>query len=225
MDVDVLRGGEGNGVRGVEDQFADGDGRVEVHGGFGDPCGIRRIRRLVVEDVDGLLPVDRLHRDVLRGLGRLVVVPRPNGALLQRGGHRLRAGAAGLPQCAREERGVAGVLDGRRARGAGEAIAHPVLRRHRVLRFAGMARAFDPCSDAAVRLLSGDQVAESPRRLVENVRDAVAAFRNGELRVREVLRPEQVDRREVADDAQVVRTAVVVGRIVPAAGKLKLLRV
>ena len=83
----------------------------------------------------------------------------------------------------------------------------------------------DPGSDAAVRLLREPQVFESPARLVENVRHAVAALRKIELPVAEVLRFQQIRRSQVTDDRQVAGTAVEVGRIVPAAGQEQRLRV
>ena len=82
-----------------------------------------------------------------------------------------------------------------------------------------MARAFDPGADAAVGLLSGEEVAEPPRRLVEDVGDAVAALGDGELRVGEVPGAQEVDGGEVADDAHVHGAAVVVAGVVPAAGE------
>ena len=82
-----------------------------------------------------------------------------------------------------------------------------------------MPHALDPRAHAAVLLLAGEQVAQAPFRLVEDVGDAVRVLGDRELAVAEVPRTHQVDGAEVVDDVEVHRTAVVVRRVVPAAHK------
>ena len=69
-----------------------------------------------------------------------------------------------------------------------------------------MPRRLDPRADAAVHRLGETEMVEPPVRLVENGSQTVRSL-------------DESESREVGDDGQVLRTAVVVSRVMPAAGK------
>ena len=56
-----------------------------------------------------------------------------------------------------------------------------------------------------------------PRRFIKNIRNTIAAFGNIELPVDEIFRFHQINCRQIADNTQMIRSAVVICRIVPAA--------
>lgn len=69
-----------------------------------------------------------------------------------------------------------------------------------------MPRRLDPRANTAVHRLGETEMVELPVRLVENGSQTVRSL-------------DESESREVGDDGQVLRTAVVVSRVMPAAGK------
>ena len=74
-----------------------------------------------------------------------------------------------------------------------------------------------PGADSSLRLLERQKVFQPPCGFIENIGNSVAALRNIELSIHKVLRLQEIDGCQIADNAQMIRPPVVVGGVMPAA--------
>ena len=86
---------------------------------------------------------------------------------------------------------------------------------------AGVTGSLNPRSDSAVGLLGLYQMTHAPKRLVENIGNSIAGFRNRKLTVEKFIGIKQVHQRQSARNYQVHGTAVVVRRIMITSGQMQ----
>ena len=190
---------------------------MEVDGGLDEISG-RQVVALLPDDIGTLRALeeepprralDRVH--ICCGTGRQRELPRTL--------RRFQILRAERGMAAHQQGGMSSVHERTAPRRPRKRVAHRVLLGH-VARL-GMSRRFNPGSHAAILLLSRQQMAKSPFRLVEDIRNAVGVLRNRQLSVAEVLRTHEIDGAQVVNDIQMRGTPIIVGGVVPAADKMK----
>ncbi|MPM83652.1 hypothetical protein SDC9_130721 [bioreactor metagenome] len=189
-------------------------GQGEERGGGRNDQPFRRGVRLRVGEVELGVGAVLLRERERRRVGRIdSEVERPDRGLRVNVGLGQRRRGSGDPQGAGEFRGALGVFEG--VLPVGEADVILLAGAPRPVGF--MAVGLNPRGHAAVPALSPPPHVQPPFRFGEDVGNPVSALRQVELAVGEVLREPQIRLDEIADAEEVVRPAVEVRRVVPAA--------